>query len=150
MTIAAEPSSPSGPPSETRVTATTAVASIPIAITNNNDHPHDGHNVNNSTRRAPSNIAATSAATTANAAAAAAAATDAAADNEDDDNDDVLIHLIKVQHRKTPTNLRPKIHIRNIKSQITSGSHNDHQRLLAAIIASERRTKNINPRCGAL
>jgi hypothetical protein len=143
MTIAAEPSSPSGPPSETRVTATAAVASAAVAVANDNDHPRDGHDIDDHTRHAPSNAAAASAATTADAAAAAA-------DNEDDDNDDVRIHLIEVQRRQTPTNLRPKIHTRNIKSQITSGSHNDRQRLLAAIVACERLTKNVNPRCGAL
>jgi hypothetical protein len=144
MSITAEPSSPSGPPSETRVTATAAVASATVAAANDNDHPCDGHDVDNRTRHAPSNAVTASAATTANAAAAAAA------DNEDDDNDDVRIHLIEVQRRQTATNLRPKIHTRNIKSQITSGSHNDRQRLLAAIVACERRTKNVNPRCAVL
>jgi hypothetical protein len=38
MTIAAEPSSPSCLPPETRVTATAAVASAAVAVANNNDH----------------------------------------------------------------------------------------------------------------
>ncbi len=94
MMIAAEPLSPSGPLSEPRVTATTAVASAAIADANNNDHPCDGHNVNDCTRHAPSNAVAASTATTADAAAAATAAAiaAAAADNEDDDNDNVRIH----------------------------------------------------------
>jgi hypothetical protein len=150
MTIAAEPLSPSGPPLETRVTATAAVASAAIAVANNNNHPRDGHDVDDRTRHAPSNAVAASATTTADAASAAAAAAAAATDNEDDDNNDVRIHLIEVQRRQTPTNLRPKIHTRNIKSQITAGSHNDCQWLLTAIVACERRTKNNNPRCGAL
>ncbi len=59
MAIAAKPSSPSGPPSaadwaaisvvaalEKRVDAAAVVASAAIAITNNNDHPCNGHDVN--------------------------------------------------------------------------------------------------------
>ncbi len=60
MAIAAEPLSPSGPPSaadwaavsvaaasETSVTASAVVASaaIAIAVAKDNDHPHDGHDV---------------------------------------------------------------------------------------------------------
>jgi hypothetical protein len=92
MTIAAEPSLPSGPLSETRVTATAAVASAAISVANNNNHPCNGHDVNDRTRHAPSNAVAASAATTADAAPAAAAATAAATDNEDDDNNNVQIH----------------------------------------------------------
>jgi hypothetical protein len=60
MAIAAKPSSPSGPPSaadwaaisvaaasETRVGAAAVVASAAIAITNDDDHPCDGDDVNN-------------------------------------------------------------------------------------------------------
>jgi hypothetical protein len=84
--IAAEPLLPSGPPLETRVTATAAVASTAIAVANDNDHPCNGHDVDDYTRHAPSNAVAASAITTADAAAAAAV------NNEDDDNDNVQIH----------------------------------------------------------
>jgi hypothetical protein len=62
MAITAEPSLPSGPPSaadwaavsvaaamETSVTASAVIASAPIAIavTNDDNHPRDGHDVNN-------------------------------------------------------------------------------------------------------
>jgi hypothetical protein len=60
MAIAAKPSSPSGPPSaadwaavsvaavsETRVDAAAVVASASVAGTNDDDHPCDGHNVDN-------------------------------------------------------------------------------------------------------
>jgi hypothetical protein len=61
MAIAAELSSPSGPPwaadwvavsiaavSETSVTTSAIIASTTVAVTvaNDNDHPHDGHDVN--------------------------------------------------------------------------------------------------------
>jgi hypothetical protein len=99
MTIATEPLLLSSLPSETRVTATAVIASPAVAVANNNDHPRDGHNVNNHTRHVPLNAANVSAATTANVAVttAAAVAADAAADNEDDDNNDVRIHLIEIQ-----------------------------------------------------
>jgi hypothetical protein len=60
MAIAAEPSSPSGPPSaadwaavsvaaasETSVTASAVVASaaVAVAVANDDDHPRDGHDV---------------------------------------------------------------------------------------------------------
>ncbi len=53
--------------------------------------------------------------------------------------------MIEVQRRQTPANLRPKIHTRNIKSppshtMIVSG-------YIAAIVACERRTKNVNSMC---
>ncbi len=65
MAIAAEPSSPSGPPSaadrvgiggaaasESSVTASAVVASAPapvaITIANDDDHPRDGHNADDS------------------------------------------------------------------------------------------------------
>jgi hypothetical protein len=62
MAIATEPSSPSGPPSaadwaavsipavsEKSVTASAVVASttVAVAVANNNDHPHDGHDIDN-------------------------------------------------------------------------------------------------------
>ncbi len=59
MAIAAKPSSPSGPPSaaewaaisiaaasETRVNAATVVASTTVAITNDDDYPCNGHDIN--------------------------------------------------------------------------------------------------------
>ncbi len=61
MAIAAEPSSPCGPPSaadwaavsvaaasETSITASAVVASaaIAVAVANDDDHPRDGHGVN--------------------------------------------------------------------------------------------------------
>ncbi len=49
MMITAEPTLPSIPPSETRVTATATVASATVAVANDNDHPRDGHNVDNHT-----------------------------------------------------------------------------------------------------
>ncbi len=58
MAIVAKPSLPSGPPSaadwaavsvaaesETRVDAAAIVASAAVAVTNNDDHPCDGHDV---------------------------------------------------------------------------------------------------------
>jgi hypothetical protein len=65
MAIAAEPSSPFGPPSaanraavggaaasETSVTASAVVtsAAIAIAIADDDNHPHDGHNVDDPTQ----------------------------------------------------------------------------------------------------
>jgi hypothetical protein len=58
MAIAAKPSSPSGPPSaadwaaisvaavlETRVNAPAVIASAAVAVTNDDDHPCNGHDV---------------------------------------------------------------------------------------------------------
>jgi hypothetical protein len=131
MAIAAEPSSPSGLPSavdwaavsvaaalETSITTAAIVASaaVAIAITKHDDHPSNGHNVNNCqhdgykgvildnshpsllflsnnnkgnafpTRHALSNADAVATTT------AAAIAAAAAADNEGNDNDNVRIH----------------------------------------------------------
>jgi hypothetical protein len=102
MTIATELSSLSGPLSETRVTATAAIASAAVTVANDNNHPRDGHNVDNRTRHAPLNATVASVATTTDATAAAAATAAAIADNEDDDNNDVQIHLIKTNVGKLP------------------------------------------------
>jgi hypothetical protein len=58
MAITAEPSLPSGPPSAaawaavSSVTASAVVASaaVAVAVANDDDHPHDGHNVDDCLR----------------------------------------------------------------------------------------------------
>jgi hypothetical protein len=142
MAITTEPSSPSGPPSaadwavisiaaalETSVTTTAVVAfaTVAVTLTNDDDHPRNGHNIDNClhdgykdmiidnsppsllflsnndegnafpTRHAPSNT--DTIATTTNATAVAAAVAATTTDNEDNDNNDVRIHPLPSQQQ---------------------------------------------------